>query len=415
MPRTKATTAPESSPSFDFNRPFQKLRWETFQKFQHEYPNQEAVSLYLYRLWPVIDRKLAGVNVKNIDVFKGPVSEEDLLRTHGSGKYLLTFNDTNRPKNQCKVAETKIDLNDNDFPPVLDQRELVVGIRENESYIAGLRARGLWEREKEAPVQHSDNPATAELARLVSNMTGKLLDKEQAAAAPADPFDQALRMLTIMKEFSPKPTPIQQVDPYDVALKLVALVQPKAAEAKEDPLEMYARVSETVERIATRFDRGSGGSGWSQVLLKLLDTLPAVVQGVLAVKGAPGPMMPTSPLPVPVSVQPMETPMPQSEPIDMPALFQAIRPYLFRAMTTGQSGDEFASGLVTFVGQDKYEVLAAQGEEGLLGFLRQQQDIWPMLQPFEERVREFIGEFLSYGQAPPDDGGAPAADGTVIS
>lgn len=410
MPRTKQAAAPETeAPALDFNRSFQKLSWETFQKFQAAYPNKEGISLYLYRLWPLIDRKLTGQPVKNIDVFPGPVSEEDLLRKHGSGKYLLTFNDMNKPKAMCKVAETKININDHDFPPVLDQHEIIVGHRDNDSYIAGLKARGEWKRDNDMPVQNSDGTATAELARLA----GKLIDKEKPPAQP-DPFDQALRMLTIVKELTPKPAPIQQADPYDVALKLVGLVQGgQRAEPKEDPLEVYARVTETVERIANRFDRGGGQGGWSQVLMRVVEHLPAVVQGFVAMRvmadqgGAP----PQAGVPAPVMTVPaVESPMPSTT-MDLPAIFNVIRPYLFRAMTTGQSGDDFAAGLVTFVGQDKYEALSAHGEEGLMHFLKSRPDVWPMLAPYEDQVREFIGDFLRYGQP---DASAAAPDGEAV-
>lgn len=416
MPRTKRAAAAETEPpEFDFNRSFQKLSWETFQKFQFAYPNKEGISLYLYRLWPVIDRKLTGQPVKNIDVFPGPVTEEDLLRKHGSGKYLLTFNDTNKPKTMCKVAETKIDLNDHDFPPVLDHNELIVGHRDNDSYIAGLKARGQWKKDTEMSNQNADNTATAELAKLVSNVTGKLLDKEQTPPQ-SDPFDQALRMLAIMKEFTPKPAPIQQADPYDVALKLVSLVQGQRSEPKEDPLEVYARVTETVERIASRFDKGSGGSvGWSHVLLKLIEHLPSVLQSVVAMKlmGEQGGAPQQAGVPAPVmTVPPMEAQMPAAS--DLSAIFGAIRPYLFRAMTTGQSGDDFAAGLVTFVGQEKYDALAVHGEEGLMKFLQGQTDVWPMIAPYEERVREFIRDFLAYGQGSADDGADDAPEAEVL-
>lgn len=417
MPRTKrAAPAETEKPEFDFNRSFQKLSWETFQKFQFAYPNKEGISLYLYRLWPLIDRKLTGQAVKNIDVFPGPVTEEDLLRKHGSGKYLLTFNDTNKPKTMTKVAETKIDLNDHDFPPVLDQNELIMGHRDNDSYIAGLKARGEWKRDTEMPHQNPDSAATAELAKLVSNMTGKLLDKEQPPAQP-DPFDQALRMLTIMKEFTPKPAAIQQADPYDVALKLVSLVQGQRSEQKEDPLEVYARVTETVERIAGRFDRGSGGSiGWSHVLLKLIEHLPGVLQSVVAMKvmGEQGGIAQQAGVPAPVMTVPTREAQMPTTASDLPAIFSVIRPYLFRAMTSGQPGDDFAAGLVTFVGQEKYDALASHGEEGLINFLQSQADVWPMIAPYEERVREFIRDFLAYGQASAEEGADDAPEAGVL-
>lgn len=406
MPRKAAVSAnPDGAVAltFDFNKSFQRLRWETFQQFQAQYPNWEGVSLYLYRLWPKIDRALGGIKHNYIDKFVEPVTETQLLREHGSGKYLLTLNDQNRPKQLQKVAETKIDLDDPDYPPRLNLKEVVVGHSDNQSFIEGLKARGLWIGEE--AMTGNDSQAVTEMARLVRDVTNKAVQKEEPSQP--DPFDQALRMLTVIKEFSPKPPAIQQTDPYEVALKLVTLVQPKQAEPKEDPLEVYARVTETVERIAGRFERGGGGGGWSQVLMKLLDNLPGVIQGIVAMRAMAEPPVPGGAPPgvpsVPVPIQTMENPMAQTGSVELSTLFQAIRPYLFKAMTAGQSGYDFAAGLITFVGQDKYQALAAHGQEGLMGFLKQQADVWPMLAPFEERVREFVEEFLSYGQEPQDE------------
>jgi hypothetical protein len=94
---------------------------------------------------------------------------------------------------------------------------------------------------------------------------------------------------------------------------------------------------------------------------------------------------------------------------DLSALFTELKPFLLKSMMQGQSGDEFASGLVTFYGEERYQQLAANGQDGLLNGLKGHAELWMMLAPYEEQVRTFIQEFLDYGKAEPETPAGEAA------
>lgn len=411
MPRRKTVSAdvPEEplQQTFDFQKSFQKLKPENFWPFIRDYPSWEAAAVYLYRLWPVIDRKLAGHDEKYIDVFTEPITEEDVLRKHGNGKYLLHFNDSNRPKGLAQMATCKVEIRDPSYEPVVPLEEIVEGADANKSYIEGLKARGKW---KENAVPQSDNgQATAELARTLNNLVDRVTERPPAPAEPPrqDPFEIALRIQGLLQQNSPKPA----ADPIETAVKIVQLMQPAAKPPREvDPLEVYGKVADIIEARASRYaGASSGGTDWGGLVVEFVKALPMLIQGFTMMKaaqqqaaGMPGvpaayPMPPAQPM-YPMPIDPRGEPtMPRQAP-DLQALFAELKPFLLKAMMQGQSGDEFASGLVTFYGEERYQQLASNGMDGLLNALKAHAELWMMLAPYEEKVREFIQEFLDYGK-----------------
>lgn len=92
------------------------------------------------------------------------------------------------------------------------------------------------------------------------------------------------------------------------------------------------------------------------------------------------------------------------QPPDLNSILSELKPFLMKAIVQGQTGDEFASGLVTFHGEEKYHQLAGHGMDGLLGALKAQSDLWGVLSQFEPQVRQFIQEFLDYGKPEGSEG-----------
>ncbi len=164
-PQESVAAAAESS-QFDFKKSFQNLKPETFWQFLKEYPDWEAGAVYVYRLWPVIDRQLAGNKEKNIDIFTSAITDLDILHRHGSGKYHLMFNDSNKPKGLVNVATCKVDINDPLYEPVVPLEEVVEGADANKSYIEGLKARQKWKGS--TVLTHDGGQATAEMARSLT-------------------------------------------------------------------------------------------------------------------------------------------------------------------------------------------------------------------------------------------------------
>jgi hypothetical protein len=400
MPRLKAPVkqAEETGQEtvFDFKKPFQKLKPETFWEFIQQYPDWEACAIYVYRLWPVIDRRLSGHKEKYIDVLSEKITEIDLLRKHGSGKYQLMFNDSNKPKGLVNVASCKVELNDPMFEPVVPLEEVVEGADANKSYIDGLRARGTWKDASMPAIDHGQ-AATAELARTLTSVVDRVMEREQAPPPPPppqDPFAIAMQMLKLM------PTPPPPPDPTAQAMKLLEFIRANEGPQEKDPLETYTRIADLIDRRTRHANPAASGGGinWGEALLGFVSALPQLVQGFVAMKA----MMPQQVVPAAFPAgQPGYLPPTQGAPMpepDLNTLFLELKPYLMKAIMQGQSGDEFASGLVTFLGEDRYKQVAGHGLEGILGALRSQSDLWMLLSPYEEAVRTFIQEFLDYGK-----------------
>lgn len=389
--------------TFDFGKSFQKLKPETFWQFLKEYPNWEAGAVYVYRLWPVIDRKLSGHQDKYLDVFSEAITEMDLLRKHGSGKYLLHFNDSNKPKGLVNVASCKVEIGEPLYEPVVPLEEIVEGADANKSYIEGLKARGKW---KEISLPTTDNGhAAAEMAKALNNMINKMAERPPAPQEPVrqDPFDIALKIAAM----TPKPS----ADPLELALKIVDRMQPQARQQQEvDPLETYGKVADIIESRASRYAGGGSraGTDWGALALEFFKALPQLVQGFMVMRAMESQPMPAAAGPVPYPMPPVPATLDQKgefmpvQTPDLPALFTELKPFLMKAMLQGQSGDEFAAGLSTFHGEDRYRQLASHGMDGLLGELKGHTEMWMMLSPHEGQVRTFIQDFLDYGKDEPE-------------
>lgn len=396
---------------FDFRKPFQKLKPETFWEFLQQYPDWEACAVYVYRLWPVIDRRLSGHKEKYIDVLSEKVTEIDLLRKHGSGKYQLMFNDSNKPKGLVNVASCKVELNDPMFEPVVPLEEVVEGADANKSYIDGLRARGKW-KDTSMPAQDNGQAATAELARTLTSVVDRVMEREQAPPPPPPPQDPFAIAMQMMKLMPPPPPP---PDPTAQAMKLLEFIRANEGRQEPDPLETYTKIADLIDRRTRHANPAASGGGinWGEAILGFVSALPQLVQGFVAMKA----MMPQQVAPAAFpAMQAGYLPPTQGatmpEP-DLNTLFLELKPYLMKAIMQGQTGDEFASGLMTFLGEERYKQVAGHGVEGILGALRSQADLWMLLSPYEEQVRTFIQEFIDYGKAesaPPEE---PQYDGTV--
>jgi hypothetical protein len=109
--------------------------------------------IHWYREWPLIDRKLVGEQKsKLIHMSEGtlfePTDDTPDLSTFilaepnwgGSGEYKLIVTEAGVPG---ALAMLSFELQDSQYPPVVDPRTLVVGAPGNKGYLEGLRATGI--------------------------------------------------------------------------------------------------------------------------------------------------------------------------------------------------------------------------------------------------------------------------------
>lgn len=106
--------------------------------------DENRYSVYVYRQWPVIDRKqIDPSNTKNIAILPAPFNStcsDGMLRLFGSGTYKLILHDSKTSKSVIWIGN--LNYRDEDYPPVVDSRELVKDDPANRSYIARMHERG---------------------------------------------------------------------------------------------------------------------------------------------------------------------------------------------------------------------------------------------------------------------------------
>lgn len=91
----------------------------------------------------MIDREQLNSRDTSIEKVTGAVVDADYLLTKwGSGKYLLLFNDSNRPQSAQQVAKCTIELNDPTLPPMADPGELVVSHPDNRAIVNRYLSQG---------------------------------------------------------------------------------------------------------------------------------------------------------------------------------------------------------------------------------------------------------------------------------
>lgn len=118
----------------------------------------------VYRKYPVIDQVLVGErHAERIDLIEGKIPFEPdeykdwFLHNYGSGKYSVIIDEKGVPG---IVSGALFTVADDNYPPRVDLRTLVVGHPENRGFVEGQRARGVklpWETNNEANQETGDN------------------------------------------------------------------------------------------------------------------------------------------------------------------------------------------------------------------------------------------------------------------
>lgn len=106
---------------------------------------EDAATIYVYRRWPVINRQFADPTaVKTIDklVGKSPFQnddfEGDIAHRYGEGDYRFFMNE-----GSAQITRCDIQIRNDQYPPLVDPRELVQGDPLNAGFIQSLRMRGV--------------------------------------------------------------------------------------------------------------------------------------------------------------------------------------------------------------------------------------------------------------------------------
>lgn len=409
------------------------------------YPRGNGTEYQLCRLYPRIDRHLTGHTKVALDI--QPEMDEQYILSHwGSGHYQVFFNDANaRPSN---LASTIIELDlDWNHPPVLDQRELVIGHPKNEGYIEQLKARGLWMRDK-AQEENSmaENQAAAVAVQEIAGIAKSALGESQKSK----PADQAVHEIVSMMGTAYKQAlstihdsrpsgdgsalqPVMELiikrmdQQHEAFLKLLELRQPRnegnSGAAIESQLGIAEKFMGFAEKLAARVS-GAPAPSW-------MDRLPELIIGVLpalmargATFGAMPPVslagMPGVPAPVmqnpaaPGAVEVDEN-MLRSMGMDASVLpFIKVGQRAIKAYQERYSGAAFAENVERVDGEQMYASICAVGKDAIMAAL---QKVAPMLGPAAAVVNSpefgaWLDDFFAYGaeetEATPNDGNVQA-------
>jgi len=405
--------------------PCQKLTPENFWRLCAEYPRREAASVYLYRLWPIIDRRLAGMRYKNIDkwvVDDKPINEERILGLHGSGRYRITFNDANRPRPLKQVAETVVTIDRSDRPPVIPIEELVREHPDNRSYVQGLRAAGELKDES----MNAEGKAVEQLAAMSRQLLAERAGKRDELLA--------LKLVELLK---PKKDPVELAMELqklsegrkdDVLLKalLDGEIRLTAALLKErggrqgGELEAIDKILSIAGKLGLAPRNARSGTDWGAAVQGSLDRLAAIVLGLPAVirelrRGAGAGRAPAGeavlPRELPILVQPVQpqasagTAEPAAaqpdegegqEDSDVPTLeaLAIVGRRAIEAYQAGKSGAEFGAAL-KLVEPQLYQQLQTMGKGGIMAALSMEPGIWDQIGSERAGVEAWLDSFFA--------------------
>lgn len=383
---------------------------EEFFRRIREAEDPSGLIVYVYRLWPVIDRSLAGVDYKHILATPPPFTLDHLVKQCGSGKYRLILCDENLGK-RSRIAQTMVSINDPDWPPVVNPKELILEHPDNRGYVESLRMRGLLEDQAQgAPADTAAAVAVESLSRTVQDLANRVAERPREDSSDRA-FSLALRLAELLRPGK---------DPYELATQIAQLAKSGNDQAillktlleqqtrltellvqqRANPLgelEQFERLLKLAERLT---GKGGGGESWG---LELVRSLPATLAAAAdlartvaaakagqAVSSAPGaPIAPPGPATVPA---------PTGNQVSMDRLIQVGQRAVV-AFQKGATGDEFAHSLVMTEpdGEAIYEQLCSLGKAGIMGALRSL-PVWSELEPRTAQIEQFVDAFLQYGE-----------------
>ena len=213
-----------------------------------------GMKMYVYRLWPVIDRKEKEHFLSKL---QEPCAEDFLLSTFGSGKYYLRLNN----KQGNTIASHTVSVYNQQHPPRVNPEEVVVSDPENDRYFK------TWGKPQPATLGDSSS-AVADLARMALNegnrrpsLDPQILGLWEKTNAERDNLAQRL------VEMAQKQPPASAVEPITMLREMLGVMR-----EIQPPVPPAASIDQIADAVATRLGvvgRGAGGgdpfSHWEKV------------------------------------------------------------------------------------------------------------------------------------------------------
>jgi hypothetical protein len=419
-----------------------------------------GVSLYFFRTFPQTNNALTGRQHSNIEKFEcvkteGEITEVSELpadirgyitQRHGGGRYRVSLNDKARTANQ--VMQTAIKVDEMEFPPILDPRELVVSNAETAGWITRQVSLGLLVRNSDGSYAMSNGagarPATAAATEDSTGLAAVAMEALRQSQRGTGVEEHAYRTaIDLVKENAPKATdPLATIQAMAAVMKgngggeltaIVGLMSTMMVEQNKMMMFMMQQKNpqsrgggdgeDTVDRVERMMDvigkyggpKPSGGGilemvkEWVPMLLPLLMMGKMPPQAAAALAGMTSQTHPApdaAPGGVPGGV-------PGAQPTDGPLTPAQANDFAMRAMNAmqrGHTGDDFAQAIEIMFSPETYDRVRNMGRDNIISFLLQSQAA-QFFGSNGPQTTQFIAEFISYGDPAPD---APAS-GTPVA
>lgn len=213
-----------------------RLQADDFFKYwqQVEASCPSRATVYVYRVWPVIDRERHGLpnNIDKLVLDDGHQFDferwkDEFLRLYGSGDYKVMLNamDPNigRDRNYCSARIEK--LKDPDYPPVLDYNHLVLDDKDNRTYVEQLKQKQILTLDGK-PAGANGNPQPSQQQQIedeqmstvvekAMDMTAAQIDAANSRAAAAERENAELKASLRRLEDRINSTPVAASQPVD--------------------------------------------------------------------------------------------------------------------------------------------------------------------------------------------------------
>ncbi|MBS1830563.1 MAG: hypothetical protein JST93_35000 [Acidobacteria bacterium] len=397
--------------------------------------------VYLYRLSPRIDTQSESAYIeKRTSAFDA----EDVLQSHGSGRYMAILKDTSLRK---KVTDYKFSVYHPNLPPKVDPAH-VLRTPENDSFwqswgrkadspaaatpgagqgngmttaspdeaaVAAIKEMAeVAKRAQDAPVRPIADPRLMELwentAKDRDELAQRLADRQSGSTV--DPMKLLDHVFTTAERLR---GPAQQENPMQLVREVLSTVKAMQDAGPQgnaaSPMASFKEFVETAQLMRETFGPQSPTTAenqqetaekatqptWIQALGAIAPAFAPLVQAFAAKLLSPPPLAPQAlPQPQPPDTRPEPTTTAASP--SPPSFIEQIAPLVLNALSIGADGARFADSVCVMYGPMAYQTICALGHDGILTAMKGYAPLWQRLASVEPQVAQFIAEFLSYGE-----------------
>lgn len=384
--------------------------------------------LYLYRLEPYTDRMRSG-NQVNIMKYAEPIDEARVMMDFGSGRYraILTFKKPGAEKSD-ELDRTEFEIMNLNFPPRVPKGEWLDDPR---------NMKWSWARDHQgtpaAPLPATGAEAALEQFRVYNEIQDSMAERMKPAIPAGPVVDPMVTAMSFAEKILAAKADNPMVDVLRDELKnmreeiraereanrvLQAEMRQQSNAPKASGLDTFkAIVAEAktlipdLKELFPVSESRARGPWWVGIAEQAIQAAAPVVPQLIQQFSAPRPQQNGFQPQQHQNGAPAQPQLaaPATAPLDLDAM-------LLSTLSNGGDGDEFASGLNTFFGQQgkiAYQSACALGADGLLTFLKGRA-VWNELgDGLQAKMPAFIQEFIGWGK--PDDADVVDAVTEVIT